>query len=552
MIRTRYRRILFFFARVILNVILWDIVLARLGLRAWARSTRQRRMQRAAARFRVLAIQMGGMMIKVGQFMSSRLDVLPREITDELTGLQDEVAAESFEDIRRELELSLQAPVNEKFVEFDELPMASASIGQAHRARLRVKTDEGVQTLPVVVKVQRPNIENIIHTDLAALHIVSGWLHRYRPIRKHVDVPALMVELERSVQEEMDYLREGRNAERFAENFRSDPGVRVPLVYWQTTTRRVITLEDVQSIKITDYAAIEAAGIDRDEVAERLLGVYLKQILEDRFYHADPHPGNLFVQPLGEQVEQGRKWRLVFVDFGMTGEIPENIMDGLREVIISISTGDAARLVSADKMLNFLLPSADLELLERAYNRVFERFWGKSTREMVKMHNKEAAAFLGEFRQLIYDMPFQFPEDMILFGRCMSILSGICSGLNPAFNFWTSIAPFAQKLVEQEAGRGLDFWLKEIVDVLTSAVALPKKLEGMIRHIESGKLQVQTPELNQKIAQLERTQGRTVGAILFTAFLLAGVQLYLGGQPQLALAAAGLALFCLLVILLKR
>ncbi len=552
MIRTRYRRILFFFARVILSVIAWDIVLARLGLRALARSTRPKRMQRAAARFRVLAIQMGGMMIKVGQFMSSRLDVLPREITDELSGLQDEVAAESFADIRCELESSLQAPVGEKFIEFEEEAMASASIGQAHRARLRVETEEGVQTLPVVVKVQRPNIENVIHTDLAALHIVSRWMNYYRPIRKHVDVPALMVELERSVYEEMDYIREGRNAERFAENFRADPGVRVPQVYWQTTTKKVITLEDVQAIKITDYAEIEAAGVDRAEVAERLLDVYLKQILEDRFYHADPHPGNLFVQPLGEEGGQKREWRLVFVDFGMTGEVPENIMDGLREVIIAISTGDAARLVRADQMLNFLLPSADLELLERAYNRVFERFWGKSTREMVKMHTKEASAFLREFRQLIYDMPFQFPEDMILFGRCMSILSGICSGLNPAFNFWTSIAPFAQKLIEQEAGRGLEFWLKEIVDVLTSAATLPKKVESVLRHVESGKLQVQTPDLNQKIAQLERTQGRVVGAILFTAFLLAGVQLYLGGQPQLALAAAGLSVFCLLVILLRR
>jgi predicted unusual protein kinase regulating ubiquinone biosynthesis (AarF/ABC1/UbiB family) len=561
MIRTRYRRILFFFARAILTVIVWDIVLSRLGLRALSRRTRPGRMRNLARQFRRLAVRMGGVMIKVGQFMSARLDVLPREITDELSGLQDEVNPESFADIRRELETSLHSQLEDRFDWFEEAPMASASIGQAHRARLTLletKTDAGEdmpanpRTYPVVVKVQRPNIESIVATDLSALTIVSNWLHRYRPIRKHVNVPALLDELSRSIQEEMDYLNEGHNAERFAENFCQNTGVLVPRIFWETTTRKVLTLQDVQAIKITDYTAIEAAGIDRSEVADRLLNVYLQQVLEDRFFHADPHPGNLFVEPLGETASPGRAWRLVFIDFGMTGEVPADMMDGLREVIIAITTGDAARMVRADQKLNFLLPSADLNLLERAYRRVFERFSGKTTREMVGMGHREAASFAREFRQLIYDMPFQFPEDMILLGRCLSILSGMCSGLDPSFNLWISLGPFAQKLVRQEAARGLDFWLKEILDVLAVAAALPTRVDGFIRYVESGKLEVQNPVLEQKIARLERSQWRAAEAIIFGVFFFGGVQLYLAGENTLALASGALALFAMLVLLVRR
>jgi predicted unusual protein kinase regulating ubiquinone biosynthesis (AarF/ABC1/UbiB family) len=553
MLRTRYLRILLFFGRAILDVILWDIVLSRLGLRSVARRNRPGRFRRLAKQFRILAVRMGGVMIKVGQFMSARLDVLPREITDELSGLQDEVSSEDFEDILAELETSLDAGLHECFTWFEETPMASASIGQAHRASIRVENEDGTSVEKrVVVKVQRPNIEKIVAIDLSALRIVSRWLNRYPPIYKHVNVPALLEELSRSIYEEMDYIHEGKNAERFAENFKDRSDVQVPSVFWETTTRKVITLQDVQAIKITDYASIEAAGIDRAEVADRLFDTYLKQILEDRFFHADPHPGNLFVEPLGEPGPGPRPWRLVFVDFGMTGDVPSNIMDGLREVIIAISTGDAPRLVRADDKLNFLLPSADRDLLERAYQRVFERFWGKSTRDMMKMHKEEAASFLGEFRELIYDMPFQCPEDMILLGRCLSILSGMCTGLYTDFNFWTSLGPYAQKLVQQEGSRDLQFWIQELIDWLSTAVNLPKRINSLIRHMEAGNLQVQVPGLNQKIARLERAQGRIAAAILFAAFLLAGVQLYLAEEMVLSYVAAGLAGVTLLFVLFKR
>ena len=220
--------------------------------------------------------------------------------------------------------------------------------------------------------------------DLAALRIVGGWLQRYRPIRKHANVPRLMDEFSRTLYEEIDYLNEGKNAETFGENFKDDAKVRVPQVIWSHTTKRVLTLEDVGGIKITDYAAIEAAGIDRAAVAKRLLDTYLKQIFEDGFFHADPHPGNLFVQPAAEGDDPG-DWKLTFIDFGMTGTLPENTFNGMREALMAVGTQDSHRLTQAYVTLDVLLPGADMELLERAGQRVFERLWGKSTDEMIEM-----------------------------------------------------------------------------------------------------------------------------------------------------------------------
>jgi len=543
MFRSRYRRILWFFARVFLNVILWDIILYRLGFRRWARRTRPERLRRTAQSFRSLAVEMGGVMIKVGQFLSARLDVLPRQITDTLAGLQDEVQAERFEDIRKVVEAELNAPLDEKFCQFDEVPVASASIGQVHCACLTQPETggDGKNFPPVVVKVQRPNIEAIVEVDLAALRVVGGWLMRYPPVRKHANVPRLIAEFSQSLYEEIDYLHEGKNAETFAQNFQGRPEVRVPRVYWPYTTRRVLVLEDVQAIKITDYTAIEAAGIDRAEVADRLLDTYLKQIFEDHFFHADPHPGNLFILPLpGDGEQQKKPWQLVFVDFGMTGRLPQKTLEGMRELLVASVTRDAARVVHGYQLLDVLLPGADLELLERANERAFQKLWGKSISDMRNMRHEEALEFAHEFEGLIYEMPFQFPTDMVLLGRCLSILNGICTGLNPEFNVWLSVTPYANHLLESERNDWLQTFLAEVGELFRILVALPRKADRLLTRIEQGHLEVHSREIQNQIARLERTQRSLVGAILFSAFLVAGTQVYLADHLVLA-AALGLA-----------
>ncbi len=554
MLKARYRRILWFFSSVLLHLLWWDVLFPRIGLRARSEKTRPERLRRIAARFRKLAVELGGVMIKVGQWLSARLDVLPPEITDELSGLQDEVQAEDFGAIRQVVESEFDQPLEARFEAFDPQPMASASIGQVHFARLRQPGEslaaERLQPA-VVVKVQRPNIEQIVATDLAALHAVGRWIMLYRPIRRHADVPSLLREFSQTLAEEIDYLHEGKNAEIFAENFSGVEDVRVPAVHWQHTTRRVLTLEDVGAIKITDYAALDAAGVDRKQVARRLFDIYLKQIFEHHFFHADPHPGNLFVLPQPDEQGGRAGFKIVFVDFGMAGRITQNVVDGLRELVIAVAQRDGSRVVKAYQIMRVLLPNADLELLTRANQRAFERFWGKSTTELLEMGQEEALEFLSEFRSLLFENPFQLPDNMILLGRCLSILNGICTGLDPEFNVWHSVLPWADRLIAEEARDAWKVWLGETVDTLRTVVSLPRRAETLIDRIEQGGLEMRSPELNRRFQRVERAVGRLGFAVIFAACLLGGVQLYLAGSLLAAAGLAGMAAITLLLALIR-
>ena len=551
MLKSRYRRVLRFFYRLLLRELWWELILPKVGFRRLAERRRPKRLRRSASAFRALAVRLGGVLIKVGQFLSSRLDVLPREITAELAGLQDEVGAESFEEIRGVLEAEFGLPLEQKFVEFDPSPMASASIGQVHYARLCTSTPDGQPCPPVVVKVQRPRIREIVEADLAALKVVGRWLSRFKAVRRRANVPALIEEFGRTLYEEIDYLHEGKNAELFAEKFKGRPEVRVPEVVWSHTTLRVLTLQDVGAIKIGDYAGIEAAGIDRREVAARLLSVYLEQIFEDGFFHADPHPGNLFVLPAPAGSPPGA-WRLVFIDFGMTGALPPQTFAALREALVATGMRDAARLARSFRDLDLLLPGADLELIERASRAVLEKIWGKSTREILDLPEAEAQEFVAEFRDLLYELPFQVPENLILLGRCVSILSGMASGLDPDFNLWKILAPYVRKLAEAEGESPARLFLRELADSAGTLLRLPKRADALIARLEQGKLEIRLPELKQYVARFERGVRKLVMAIIFASFLFVGAAFYLTGHPPEAAGFAGAAFLLLLWLVFGR
>ena len=549
--RGRYFRILYFFAGVITRFILWELIIAKAGLRKWTRRTRAERLRREAVRFRALAIHMGGVMIKVGQFLSSRLDVLPPEVTDELANLQDEVPAEEYEAIKELAEKELGAPLTEKFEWFDESPLAAASLGQVHRARLRVG-DEADGFRNVVVKVQRPSIDLIVEVDLSALQRVGNWLMRYRPVREHSDVPALLREFSATVREEIDYLHEAENAELFFENFKDDPDVYVPRIVKDHSTLRVLTLEDVYAIKITDYDDLTTAGIERGDVAKKLLDTYLKQIFEDGFVHADPHPGNLFVTPLGADGDSPRRWKLTFVDFGMTAHVPEGVRDGLREMLIGVGTKDAGRVVKSYQQLGMLLPGADLKLIEQAEAQVFDRFWGMSMSELRKTNPEELHKFAHQYRDLIFSMPFQVPNDLIMLARTVAILSGMCTGLDPDFNLWNQLGPYARGLIEQEAAKGVSDWLAELGSLLQNLIALPSQAGRVIAQAERGDLVVQSPQVVREVRALTRSVDKLTGGIIFIGLLLGGILLYNAGNILYGQGMLAGALVVLLWVLFSR
>lgn len=538
---SRYRRITLFFARVIASIVFWDLVLIRIGFKKRVEKTRSKRLQKIAQDYHRLAVDMGGVLIKVGQFLSARADVLPEEITAELSGLQDKVPPEDFEAIRALAEAELGDKLEEHFAEFEIEPLAAASLGQVHRARLFPQNGGGGAIKQVVVKVQRPDIEEVINVDMAAFNKVGSWVMRYEPIRRRADVPAILAEFARILYEEIDYLAEGRNAETFAENFKEVPGIRVPAVIWSHTTKRVLTLEDVYAVKITDYADIDVAGVDRGEIAVRLFDTYMQQIFNDSFFHADPHPGNLFVQPADD--ENG--WRLTFIDFGMVGHVPPNSRSGLRVLLIALATRDSSRLVEAYQMLNVLLPQADLDLITQAEALAFDRFWGKSMDELKQISYEEMREFTNEFRELVYTMPFQVPQDLVFLFRTVAILSGICTGLDPDFNFWDVLTPYAKKLLAEESGSNWEYLFSEIGSYAQTLLALPRKAENVLDKLGRGDVALKLPAAETQLLRMNKNLRRVTSAILFLAFLTNGVWLYLSQEYWFAAGlgvGAGLSL----------
>jgi predicted unusual protein kinase regulating ubiquinone biosynthesis (AarF/ABC1/UbiB family) len=544
----RYRRILFFGVRVTISFVWWEIILRRVLGRRLVRRGTIARMQRFAREYRALAIEMGGVLIKLGQFLSARVDVLPVEVTRELAGLQDEVPPEPLESILTVVEAEL-GPIDQAFESFDEDIQAAASLGQVHRARL-------IGGEPVVVKVQRPGIEALIDVDLAAVRRVAGWVGRYPPIRRRMNLLALLDEFARTLYEELDYLAEARNAETFAANFAADPFIYVPAPYWTHTTRRVLTLEDVASIKIVDFDAIEAAGINRMSVAQRLFRAYLQQIFYDGFFHADPHPGNLFVHPLDWRADNGglpgRPFLLVFVDFGMVGHITSATKRQLRDLVIGLGTRDPARIVRAYERMGFLLPGADLELIERATSRVFDRFWGISMGELAQLDYDEVRDFAHEFRELLFAMPFQIPQNFIYLGRMFGILAGMATQLDPDFSIFAESEPFARQLLSEEVTSGWEELREQVTRWTRTLLGLPDQLQVVLNKSAQGNLEFRVGpdrEWRQAMQRLDTGLGRLLWAVSGSALLLAGAVFGVNGQTEVArwfYGGAGLALLRLL------
>lgn len=519
--RGRYRRILRFAAWNLATTWWFELFLPRIGLGGVAARTRSRRMRQFARRFHDLAVELGGLMIKVGQFLSSRLDVLPPEITKELEGLQDEVPPVAFPGIAALAGQELGAPPDQVFASVDESPIAAASLGQAHRARLN-PLDAGDTGLDaVVLKVQRPGIGAIVDVDLAALRKVAGWLSHVRLVSRRADMRALVEEFAMISLQEIDYLHEAVNAERFAADFAGDDRVAVPEVVWERTTRRVLTLEDVTAIKITDARALRAAGIDPATVAPVFAAIMFDQLFTNGFFHADPHPGNIFVTPVRAGAGE-RPWKLTFIDFGMMGEVTPSTRSGLRKLLIAAAARDGKGLVAAINDVGVLMPSADSVGLERAMTQLFARFGGMGFAELREVDPREFRDFAVEFGDVVRSLPFQLPENFLLIIRAMSLTSGVCSALDERFNLWDSVEPYAAQLLRDERGNVVQDVARQALDAAGIALRLPGRLDALAGRLEEGSLEVAVPRLERQAARLERAGRRAASAVVFAALLVAG------------------------------
>ncbi len=543
----RFLRSLAYSGWLMARLLFWYYFVERVfGAKDYIERTDMQRWQQYSREFRHFAIAMGGVMIKLGQFISTRVDVLPPEIIQELEGLQDEVPSVPYSKIRSVIETEL-GPIPSRYQWVDEKPVAAASLGQVHRASL-LNGDR------VVIKVQRPGIDHIVFTDLRALKIVASIAMRFKFINRRADTRALAEEFGRVLLEELSYQHEAHNAARFARIFKNDMGVYVPSFYLEHSTDRILTIEDVTTIKITDYAAIEAAGINRKVVASRLMNTYLKQVFDERFFHADPHPGNLFIYPLPVDDEKadfgpkGRPFYLIFIDFGMTGNLSEKITTGLTNTLGAVLSRDAHKLVQSYSELGFLLPGADLDRIEEATAATFNRVWGLSMAELRDIDFDEMAALGNEFNDLLYDMPFYVPQDFIYLGRAIGILSGMCTSLDPDFNPWKELQTHSQKLIMQNVlktdglpgfeslfnGNGLQSLLGIGQTLITRAInPAGGSQTALLERAERGELKFQVDpgmKLQRQLGRLETQERKTTRAMIFGSLLISSTLLYTHGD----------------------
>lgn len=529
----RYRKIRNFFLKTIIHIAWWDIILNRPGLRHLRRPP-LRRWQQLAARYRLLAVEMGGVLIKLGQFLSTRVDILPPEITDELAGLQDAVPPVPIGEITAQIERDFGRPVKELFASFSTEPVGSASLAQVHRARL-------ITGEQVAVKALRPGIMQMVETDLAVVSKFARRLHRYKPIRKYVDLKRLAHEFTMVTSRELDLQAEGAHAERFAADFADDAQTYVPKIHWDYVGVHTLTMEDVSYFKIDDLKAIEAAGIDREAVADKLFDLYMQQVVVKSFVHADPHAGNLFVRPLPhpDEIFDGgarlrafapgdpvpyypdRPFQITFVDFGMAVSIPKRLQDALRNYVIGIGTHDARLIVESYLDAGALLYDADLKQIEEMTEGLLERFSGTFLGQMKGVDLDEYARFYSEYTTLLYNSPFQFQADLLFVMRALGLLSGITSAISPDFNPMDKVTPFAQRLLIQE----LQPRPENIVKAIPRLLKLPDNLSDVLLSAQRGQLTFKT----ELTAATKKSIQQLRNSVNWLAYVVVAVGLFLGG-----------------------
>jgi predicted unusual protein kinase regulating ubiquinone biosynthesis (AarF/ABC1/UbiB family) len=430
--------------------------------------------------FRHTAVKLGVLMIKLGQFLSSRADLLPEQALAALTSLQDEVPPESFAHVTSVIERELGKPIEQIFSSFERKATAAASLGQVHRATLVASGEQ------VAVKIQRANIDQLVGMDLSTLKFVIWVINRFVDTGEFIDLKAVYHEFRRTVYEEIDYLTEAANAKYFREMFQDDPTIFIPRIYDEYSSRRVLVLEWVDGIKINDYAALEAAGISRLEVANRTVRAYFHQFFDAGTFHADPHPGNIFVKAGPPEVGP----IIEFVDFGMVGRLNKTMKKSMKDLFLSFVLRDSHALVTALQRLGFIGEGANMIALERGLALMMEQYYGMTLGEARDLEIPDVAQ---DVSKLLYGQPFQVPAQFAFTGRAISTLVGVATGLAPTFNFVEIATPYARKFLDLDAN-GIGNILRDLptqaLEMGRLMLRLPKAMEQLITRLETGQIEV--------------------------------------------------------------
>lgn len=461
-----------------------------------------------AEHMRMAFEELGATFIKLGQILSTRSDLLPPEYVEELSKLQDAVPPERPGVIEGVIVKEMKKPLSETFASFDPDPLGSASIGQVHAATLHTGEE-------IVVKVQRPNIGNIIEQDLAIFFDLARLASGRTVWGQIYDLVGLVQEFADTLQGELDYIQEGRNADQIARNFKGSRAVHVPRIYWSYTTRRVLTMERLHGVKINDLDGLRRMGINRHRLARRGTRVILKMVFEDGFFHADPHPGNFFIDARG---------RIGMMDFGIVGRLSEEMRDNLLFLFLAILQQDMDRIVDRLTDLGVVGTIPQLGRLKEDLSRLITVYYGLPLKEM------DIRKMLDDFLDVARRHRLQVPTRLTLLDKTLSMHEALARNLDPDFNMAEVLEPYAEKASSRVYSFSYfkDRVLPSLIDLGRLAVVFPRRVDRLTTQAERGNLLVNIRLIDAQLymKDLDRMITRLVLAIV-SAGLVVGLSILL-------------------------
>lgn len=455
-----------------------------------------------AKRLRLALEELGPTFIKMGQMLSTRADLIPHDIFHELQKLQDQVPPVAYDDLKEEIEFELKSSIKDIFSEFNETPLAAASIGQVHKAKL--KTGE-----MVVVKVQRPNIKKVVEGDLDILRTTASLAERHLSDIKMYNPVAFVDEFAKSIRNELDYTLEARNMERFAHNFADDNTVRIPKVYWEYTTGRIITMEFLEGVKVSHIDELENRGYNVKSIAKKGAQAYLKQIFTHRFFHGDPHPGNIFILS-GEVV--------AFMDFGIVGRLTPSMASRLNELLISIASKDTEKIADALLQISVVDEDSNMDDLKADISEFVDKYYDISLGQLQISNVVHDLTDISSKYRIILD------RQLSLLGRVLAEIEGLGKRLDPDFNIIPLIQPFARGLVMSKGSPReiLKKSSKIARDYANLITTLPSDIKMALDKAKNGKLRIEFKHvaLEGVVSGLERSTSRLAFAIIIASLVI--------------------------------
>lgn len=466
----------------------------------------------AGIKLREVLQELGPTFTKLGQIASTRRDLVPFEIAEELEKLQDQVSSFPFQQVREMIEIELGQSLEDLFDEFSETPLASASIGQVHKATL-------LSGEKVAIKVQRPEVKPIMEIDLEILDDLARVMEARISWAKTYQIRKIIEEFSNSLRAELDYQTEGRNCERIAKQFSNQPEIHVPKIHWEYTTKKVLTMEYVEGIKVNQIKRLDEDGYDRKLIAKRITNSMLHQILIEGFFHGDPHPGNIFIK---------KNNHVAYLDFGMIGRLSEDTKFHFASLVIHLQDGNTKGLLKTITSMG--VHSNDTDMLT-LYNDVDEFVMKYSDIPLSKLSIGEA---LKDLLDIIYHHQIQVPSDLSILGKTLFIVESVVRDLDPDLSILDTVKPFGEKLLKQryEPKTVLKESWSEFVENAQIFAKVPKNLKDLTATIQQGKLHIDmsVTELKDFLQRLDKISNRLAFSIILLAFSIMMVGLTIGAS----------------------